>query len=136
MTGKIPSGSVDIETLWMVEKWNRFDIQSNASYFVLLPSTALPEKNFLKFKLRNEIPTLGSLSLVDSHFFFQTAHLRYEPTTTTSTTANEENNSYIDYTCSLFCPSHPGRHYSAGRRQEERLRKDEIMVGEIKHVNP
>ena len=77
VTGKIPSGSVDIETLWMVEKWNRFDIQSNASYFVLLPSTALPEKNFLKFKLRNEIPTLGSLSLVDSHFFFQTAHLRY-----------------------------------------------------------
>ncbi|CAG7726200.1 unnamed protein product [Allacma fusca] len=77
VTSKTPSGSIDITTSWIIEEWNRFDIQCNSSYHILLPSTPLPKKNFLKLKIRNEIPTFESLSGVDSVFFLQTSDLRY-----------------------------------------------------------
>jgi len=78
VSGSGPKGSLNIKTSWILSNWNRFEFRCDSNYSHQLDGTSnfpylasLPKSNSLKLKIRNFIPSLASLQLLDSSVYYE-----------------------------------------------------------------
>ncbi|CAL8109862.1 unnamed protein product [Orchesella dallaii] len=86
LTGQAPNSSFSVAGSWLLENWNNFEINTNATYNFEEATTlrqvdmlhSLPGTNSVSFILRNKIPTFSTLTTIDSEalIVFQQPYFR------------------------------------------------------------